>query len=291
MMYSGSHLRFITGRRQVWDGAFCEREPGHVLYGERIEGGEAGSVFCAFQDDGELLTCSTARGIFGWRLAAQGGSTQLNLEQLQLRENSKPPLCVDPSGACALLTLPGSDRLWLVDVPGQSCYTLHGLGQQPSCSAIAVQGNQRLAVAGDKQGNALVWSADSSTGSCSLETTYLMGHAGGVCSCCIKGDGRLAATGGMDSRLIVYDISHVADGAQQVHEVWVQEEVSCCSFSPDGKMLAYGTASGRVGLLHIQQASGRLQPLRCAVGRLDRQPCSLRPAAAPVFGCGTYPSL
>jgi WD40 repeat protein len=275
-------VRFITGRLWVWDGEFCERQPGHVLYGERIEGGAAGSVFCAFQDDGELLTCSPEQGVFRWRRsqAAQGDRPQLNLEQLQLGANPKLPLCVDPSGACALLTASGSDRLWLVDVPSQSCYRLQGLEQQPSCSAIAVQRNGCLAVAGDKQGTALLWSADSSigsTGSCSLGPTNLVGHEGGVSSCCSRGDGGLAATGGRDGRLIVYDISQVAGGAQLVHEVLEQEEVSCCAFSMDGKMLAYGTASGKVGLLHIQQVCGKLQPLPCAVLHLDG-PCSLRPA-------------
>jgi hypothetical protein len=261
-----------THRRQL-NGVFCDREPGHIVYGELIQEGAAGGTFCVFQGDGELYTCNRWSGAYLWRSrAAQicqpDGAPKAALGQLQLRELSRStPLCVDPTGTLVVLAPgsgSGSNYLRLLDVAQQHSMVLKGPSASPSCSSLAFQEGICKVVAGYADGQVLVWTADSSAAVQSVDAVQLQGTTGAkITSCAISSNGLLAAAGAADGTLTVWDLT----AHEQVHTAKAAE-ICCCAFSADGTKLAYGTSTGEVWVLPCKVSSSDLNAADARLGHV-----------------------
>jgi WD40 repeat protein len=129
-------------------------------------------------------------------------------------------------------------------------------GQQKYISAMDFSSSGLLAVASN-DGQAKIWNpqlviqADNCYEVPVVPSNGMMasldGHEGGVLSIEFSPDGKFVATGGLDGKVLMWNVN-----GQQIGEVKHQEAVSIVRFSPDEKLLATGWADGTIRILNTQ---------------------------------------
>jgi WD40 repeat protein len=224
----------------------------NVITGKEIvDSGDEGHDFnvntLAFSPDGSLLASgSDDKSIYLWTINDK--------ELIKINEFAKDPndsiksISFSPDGS--IIVSGGSAnkiKFWDVD-SGENLYpSLDITGGDVESLAFSPDGNYLASATGGNNRSIIIWNVTDFSKISESEPRILTGHTAAVLSVDFSPDGKQLVSGGIDSKVILWNLT------SNINRTWTEhtESVYSVSFSPDGHYIASGSGDNSIKLWNI----------------------------------------